>query len=127
MSTAQVLFGNVPQNDTLGFYKNGVPQYKKPVDFLNFRKDDVAVATNRPKNSVRYDQKMPEELKERLIEWATAINLVAGYFNDADKTMTWFQVPNPELGSISPRDMIRLGRFKKLYKFITTALDENVR
>ena len=124
---AKKLFGNIPQNDILGFYKNGTPQYKKPVEFLNFRKDDVAVATSTPKSSIRYDLKMPEDLRERLTEWAMAINLVASYFGDADKTMIWFQVPNPLLGNVSPRDMIRLGRFKKLYKFITTALDENAR
>ena len=127
VAQAQELFNNIPRNDVLGFFKNGEPQYKRPVEFLRFKKDDVAVATNTPKSSIRYDQKMPEELKERLTEWATAINLVASYFEDTDKTMLWFQVPNPLLGNVSPRDMIRLGRFKKLYKFIVSALDENRR
>jgi hypothetical protein len=68
---------------------------------------------------------MPADLKLRLIEWATAINLVATYFNDLNKTMLWFQVSNPLLGDMSPRDMIRIGRFKKLQKFIQTALSEN--
>lgn len=124
---AQELFGNIPQNDILGFYQQGKPQYKRPVEFLRYKKADVAVATNTAQNSIRYDDKMPEELRERIIEWASAINLVASYFNNLDKTMMWFQMPNPKLGNISPRDMIRLGRFKKLYKFITTALDENMR
>ena len=70
---------------------------------------------------------MPSDLRERLVEWATAINLVGSYFNDANKTMLWFQISNPQLGGMSPRDMIRVGRFKKLLKFIQTALDENTR
>ncbi len=124
-STAQALFGNVPQTDPIGFFKGTQPDYKKAVDFLKFRKEDVSVATNVPKSSVRYDKKIPKELQERIQEWAIAINLVASYFNNQEKTMLWFQMPNPMLGSIAPKDMIRLGRFKKLYKFIQTALDEN--
>ena len=77
--------------------------------------------------SVRYDQKMPEELRERLIEWATAINLVANFFGSGEKAILWFQTANPLLGNMTPRDMIRVGRFKKLLKFIQTALEENRR
>jgi hypothetical protein len=31
------------------------------------------------------------------------------------------------LGNITPRDMIRIGRFKKLHRFILNALSENER
>ncbi|HLX52475.1 MAG TPA: MbcA/ParS/Xre antitoxin family protein, partial [Aquella sp.] len=58
-------------------------------------------------------------------EWATAINLVAEFFNDPNKTMIWFKTPNPQLGDMSPRDMIRIGRFKKLFSFIQSALNDN--
>ena len=68
---------------------------------------------------------MPAELKERLTEWATVLNLVEGFFNNQDKTLLWFTIPNPLLGGMSPRDMIRVGRFRKLLNFIQTALDEN--
>jgi hypothetical protein len=37
----------------------------------------------------------------------------------------WFKTPNPLLGDIAPRDMIRIGRFKKLRQFILQALSEN--
>ncbi len=33
-----------------------------------------------------------------------------------------FQVKNPALGGISPRDMIRFGRYQKLEKFVQNAL-----
>jgi hypothetical protein len=39
--------------------------------------------------------------------------------------MLWFKVPNPLLGDVAPRDMIRFGRYKKLLKFIQSALEEN--
>lgn len=121
------LFSNVPDKDYCDFFKKGELQPEKVVKFLTYKKEDISTATDTPIASVRYDEKMPIELKTRLTEWATAINLVAGYFKDLDKTMLWFTVPNPMLGDISPRDMIRVGRFKKLQKFIQTALLENKR
>lgn len=124
------LFGTVPKNDYFHFFENDKKigsqiQPKKVIDFLNFTKNDVAAATDKPASSVRYDEKMPDELKERITEWAIAINLVGSFFNDHHKTMMWFQVSNPLLGNMTPRDMIRIGRFKRLMRFIQTALDEN--
>jgi hypothetical protein len=121
------LFRNVPDKDYFHFLPKGRPDGKKIVDFLKYKKEDVSTAANISVASVRYDQKIPEELETRLIEWATAINLVANFFQDASKTMVWFQTANPLLGDMTPRDMIRIGRFKKLLKFIQTALDENKR
>ncbi|MCH8209683.1 MAG: hypothetical protein IIA62_11625 [Nitrospinae bacterium] len=126
META--LFNSIPSEDRMQLFSNGEPEGKKIADFLNYKKQDVSAATGIPLASIRYDiKKMPAELRERLVEWATALNLVAEYFNDFQKTILWFQVSNPLLGNMTPRDMIRLGRFKKLFKFIQTALDENRR
>jgi hypothetical protein len=51
---------------------------------------------------------------------------VAGYFEgDIEKTALWFRTPNPMLGNISPRDMIRFGRYKRLLKFVTEAREAN--
>ena len=123
---ARALFDSIPESDICGLYeKGGGINYKKVIDTINFKNDDVATATNLPRTSVRYDAKMPSELKERLMEWAIAISLVAEHFKDASKAMMWFQAPNPMLGGITPRDMIRLGRFKKLMKYIQSALDSN--
>ena len=77
--------------------------------------------------SVRYDQKMPKELEDRVREWAVALALVAQYFKDGQKTVLWFKTPNPLLGNIAPRDMIRVGRFSKLHRFIANALADNKR
>lgn len=121
------LFRSVPEKDHFQFFEKGEPDGKKVAEFLKYKKEDVSVAANVPVSSVRYDAKMPSDLRERLVEWATAINLVGSHFNEVNKTMLWFQISNPQLGGMSPRDMIRVGRFKKLLKFIQTALDENTR
>src|SRR3990167_3007503 len=122
------LFRTVPAKDYLHLFNKGMPDGEKVVKLLNYKKADVSVAANVPISSVRYEpQKMPTELKERLTEWAIALNLVASFFKDQEKAILWFGIPNPLLGGISPKDMIRVGRFKKLLNFIQTALDENQR
>ena len=121
------IFATVPE-DYLSFYKNDKPQYNRIVKFLELKTEDVSKATGVPLSSVRYDEKMPAELQERILEWATLFNLVAGHFQgDAGKTALWFTTLNPLLGNVKPRDMIRFGRYKKLFKFVATALAENRR
>jgi len=123
------IFSTIPKEDYLSLFQDTKPKYPGVVDFLEFKKDDVSKATNVPLSSVRYDEKMPTELQERIREWATLLNLVAEHFEgNAQKTTLWFMTPNPLLGSnIAPRDMIRFGKYKKLFKFIVNALAENRR
>ena len=115
------LFQTVPRNNAFGFMKNGELDIKQIVNTLDYKKAEVAIALNISPQSVRYDNRIPKELKERFIEWATAISMVYNYFKDKDKTILWFSAPNHELGGISPRDMIKVGRCKKLLKFISAA------
>lgn len=128
-SSHSSLFSSIPAQDYCHlFAKDGSPDAQRVIDLLKYKKQDLAVATDIPFKSIRYDEKMPAELRERLIEWATALNLVAGFFGkDINKTVLWFSTPNPLLGNMSPRDVIRVGRYKKLLKFIQTALNENTR
>jgi hypothetical protein len=121
------LFDTVPREDYLALFPAGETDYQKAVGLLGFRKKDVARASNVPVQSVRYDQKMPKELEDRVREWAVALALVAQHFKDGQKTVLWFKTSNPLLGNIAPREMIRVGRFNKLYRFITNALAENER
>lgn len=115
------LFETVPTRDYLGFFAKKDP--KKVVKYLNLSQTEVASATGIPKASVRYDNKMPPELAQRLQEIAVVCELVAEYFKgDLEKTALWFGLNNPLLGNISPRDMIRIGRYQKLVKFIQNAL-----
>jgi uncharacterized protein (DUF2384 family) len=119
------IFKVILQTDELRLFKNsGKPNYDRVKDILGFTKQDISKASGVPFGSIRFNGKVPAELTERVIEWATAIALVHSFFKDETKTMLWFKVPNPMLGDVAPRDMIKVGRFTKLQKFIQTALEE---
>lgn len=114
------LFSTVPSHNYLGILDG---DHKKVVEYLNLSKEEVANATGLPKISIRYDERMPKELQQRLQEIAIVCELVAEYFKgDVRKTSLWFKINNPLLGNISPRDMIRVGRYQKLIKFVQDAL-----
>jgi hypothetical protein len=98
------------------------------VRFLDLTKDDVARLAGVAPASVRFDRKAPRDLLERLTEVAATCTLVAEFFaGDATKCALWFRTPNPLLGEISPREMIRLGETKKLRGFIMDAIAEQSR
>jgi hypothetical protein len=116
---------SVPQ-DHLSLFKRKKPDYPNVVDFLHLKKEEVARATGIALSSVRYDEKIPKDLAEVLFQWAVLFNRVAEYYQgDVYKTNLWFNIQNPMLGNISPKDMIRLGRYKKLYNFVTQSIEEN--
>lgn len=118
----EALFNTVPKKNRLPLYDKDEVNYQKVADLLNFKHKDVATGAAIPLDSVRYDEKMPKDLQERIEQWANLMELVAEHFRDAEKTLLWFKMPNPMLGNVSPRDMIRYGRYKKLYKFVIQAL-----
>ena len=116
------LFDSVP-NDYFNFGKGGSFHPKGVPDVLGLKREDVSRLASVSLKSVRYDEAIPEQVRERLEEIAITINMVAKFFDgDTDKTVTWFKARNPLLGDISPRDMIRLGRFERLRKFIINAV-----
>ena len=123
--SGHALFGTVPREDPLSLYHEGYTNYERVVRLLDFKKRDVAQASRVSLQSIRYDQKIPKELEERISEWAIALSLVGQYFRDEHKTVLWFKTSNPLLGNIAPRDMIKVGRFKKLNRFILNAISEN--
>jgi uncharacterized protein (DUF2384 family) len=126
VNTASTLFDTVPKDILSLFQQEGGTDYQKVVRLLDFKKNDVARASNIAIQSVRYDHpRMPKILEDRLNEWAVALNLVAQFFGDEQRTVLWFKTPNPLLGDMTPRDMIRIGRFRKLRRFIQNALAEN--
>jgi len=52
--------------------------------------------------------------------------LVAEFFDgDPRKTALWFRTPNPLLGDVSPRNMIRYGRYMRLHRFVLQAREDN--
>lgn len=120
------LFRNVHNHDYLGFWADQTLNARGVADFLGFKKPDVAKVAGVAPSSVRFDQKIPREVRERLEEIANICALVAQFFEgDVAKTALWFRTRNPLLGDISPRDMIRFGRYAKLRQFVMDALTEN--
>ena len=119
------LFTSIPRRDRLGLFDDGNPKGTAIVAFLELRNQDVAKAANVARSSVRYDLRMPDVLKDWLLQVGTAIDLVAEFFDDSKKASLWFRTPNPLLGNITPIEMIRMGRIKKLLNVIQTAIEEN--
>jgi hypothetical protein len=118
----QQIYSTVPKKD---YFKilSGNPQYDELVDRLGFSKAELARTYHVPLASVRYEpNRIPAKLRERLEEMATVFGLVADHFDsDLSKAGLWFRTKNPLLGDMSPRDMLRFGRYGKLMKFILAA------
>jgi hypothetical protein len=124
-TTAKDLFDIIPP-DTFNFFEGKkITNPKKVTDFGEYKNKEVSEASNIPLTSIRWDGKMLRKLKQRVEEWANAINLVGSYFKDEEKNIQWFKTNNPALGNYSPQMMIRMGRFHKLLKFIQNVLAEN--
>jgi uncharacterized protein (DUF2384 family) len=123
MRTA-TLFKTVSHHDSLQFWQGNALNYQKVREFIGLETRDVARLAGLATSSVRYDEKAPKEVREHLENIANICNLVFSFFNDSVKTKLWLQTPNPMLGDASPRDMIRFGRYAKLLRFVTQAMEE---
>lgn len=109
-------------SDLLGFYREGQADYRRMAEVVQLSKDDLSKLAKVSKSSVRFDDAIPAAVAERLREIANIANLVAEYFDgDAQKVGLWFELPNPMLGNISPRTMIRGNRYKRLLNFVLDA------
>lgn len=124
MSKPAALFNTVSDRDSLKFWRGNVLNYQKVRDFIGLDTRDVSRLAGVAKSSVRYDDKAPREVREHLENVANICNLVFQFFDDDVKTKLWLQTPNPMLGNVSPRDMIRFGRYHKLLRFVTQAMEE---
>jgi hypothetical protein len=122
MKTENALFSTVHSKDILGFTTQGATDYQEVCKFLDFTKSDVAKIAGISEKSVRFEPKrVPAALVERFDQIANICQLVADHFGDVHKTALWFKTSNPLLGGISPRDMLRYGRYKRLMQFIIDA------
>lgn len=113
---------HVFKEDYLGLFSDHEPNYKRVAQLVSLSKTDLGKIGKVSASSVRFDAKIPQPVAERLSEIANIANLVAEFFNaDAKKVELWFRLPNPQLGNISPRNMIRLGRYTRLLNFVLDA------
>jgi hypothetical protein len=109
-------------NDVLHLYTDGRPDYKRIAELAKLSKADLGKLSQVAKSSVRFDAHIPEPVAQRLREIANIANLVGEFFaGDAQKVGLWFEIANPMLGNVSPRDMIRIGRYKRLLNFVIEA------
>jgi len=118
------LFDSVPE-DHFKFGYGASFDAKRVPQILNLKNEDVSRLANVSAKSVRYDDAMPEQVRERLWEIASTMNMVVKAMDgDVDKATAWFLARNPLLGDTSPREMIRMGRYERLRRFIINAMKE---
>jgi len=118
------IVSHIANGDLLHLYREGRPDYKRIADLIKLSKADLGKISQVAKSSVRFDANIPEPVAERLREIANIANLVAEFFGgDVQKVGLWFEIANPMLGNVSPRDMIRIGRYKRLLNFVVSARD----
>jgi len=116
------LFDTVPE-DLMEFGHGDAFDAKRVTTVLGLKKADVSHLVGVSQASVRFDDAMPVAVRERMEEIAATVNLVAKVFDgDVTKTVTWFRARNPLLGDVTPRDMIRLGKYDRLRRFIINAM-----
>lgn len=110
------------QRDLLALFRELNVDYKRVAQIAHLDKRDLAKLGEVRRASIQFDDKIPARVAEHLTAIANLANLVAEYFNgDVQKVELWFKLPNPMLGNISPRDMIRLGRYERLSNFVLDA------
>lgn len=124
--TIPQLFSTVSRNDPLNFWgANGVVDFDRIREFADLDTRQIARMTGLKESTVRFDERIPDQVRDHMMAIANICNLVYGFFEDDVKTKLWLTTPNPMLGYITPRDMIRHGRYSKLLRFITDALEDN--
>jgi hypothetical protein len=110
--------------DVLGLTRKGQTDYKRVAELVQLSKEDLSKIADVAKSSVRFDESIPLPVAERLREIANIANLVGEFFEgNLEKVALWFELANPQLGNISPRNMIRGGRYKRLLNFVLDARD----
>ena len=121
-ASAMQLTDNIAKQDYIGFYSGDGPNYQVVPEFLRIDKKDASRIAGVAVSSVRYDNRIPNDLAERLEEIANIANRVVGLFDgDVQKAALWFRTKNALLGNVSPRDMLRMGRYSRLDRFVSEA------
>jgi hypothetical protein len=116
------IVSHIAREDLLHLYRDGRPDYKRIAELTKLSKTDLGKISQVAKSSVRFDAHIPEPVAERLREIANIANLVAEFFSgDAQKTALWFEIANPMFGNISPCDLIRMGKQKRLLTYVVSA------
>jgi hypothetical protein len=123
------LFSTVPQQDYLQFWQSGLFQPQRVAKFLGLSKSELALLAGVAPASVRFDAKAPRVLRERMMDLAATCALVAEAFaGNAIMTKLWFMTANPQLGNLSPCDLLRRGDREALQRQVLAAIaDQTIR
>lgn len=109
------------QADPLGLWGEHGLDDGRVRDFLALDKKAFGKAVEGSSQGVN----CPVQRNVLLEQIAELCNQVAAHFGgDAHKSGLWFRTPNPMLGDLSPREMIRLGRYRRLRQFVLRADEE---
>ena len=104
----------------------GDTDYKEVSVFLQLSPEDLAKIAKISVKTVRFNDKMPEALKERIDEMKNVCELVYEMLGEVIKTQLWFKTKNQMLGNNSPRDLLRFGRYQKLLDILLDIKNGNV-
>lgn len=116
------LFDTVPARDYLQFWQSGRFQPQRVARFLGMSKACLAQLAAVAPASVRFDDKAPRVLRERLMDMAATCELVAQAFDgNTTKTALWFMTSNPALGNLSPCELLRQGGQEVLQRQVLEA------
>lgn len=119
----QNIFSNIPETDLFGIKTGGDFNYHEAAKFFGMDKKKVAKAAGVAEASVRYDARMPTDLKDFFMEIISVLSVVSSHLgHDKEKTKLWFSMPNPLLGGVTPAEMIFIGKHKKLMKLIQRSM-----
>ena len=128
MVNTQTIFNNLPKEASPFWNKQSraldYQQIANDLFDVTDKKKKISEVTGVSKSSVRYDRKMPKEVRDFLNHTVTIFHMVYSYFNnDFEKTKLWFELPNPMIGeNITPKDMIYIGRHQKLLQIVSAAV-----
>ncbi len=113
------LFDTVPSALPMLWNDQGRVQLEEVRKLLELSKREFARAAQASQKQMADALKIPKEIEERVRIWALVLEEVARFFDgDVKKTALWFNIPNPLLGELSPRDMILYGRARKLLQIV---------
>lgn len=117
------LFATVATRDYLQFWQSGLFQPQRVARFVGLSKTDLAQLAGIAPASVRFDAKIPRILRERLMDIAATCELVAEAFaGNTTRTALWFMTPNPQLGNVSPCELLRRGERDVLQQRVIEAI-----
>ena len=114
------IFNTVPKNDVFGVYDKGRIRYKAVATAINFNRQEISKATRINISAVKYkESEIPAKIKEFFMAMTWLLYTTHAHLQNKDKVLQWLDSPNPSCGGFSPKDMIRMGQYKKLVNIVS--------